>query len=26
MKNRQNIVMIGNPGSGKTHTSLGIRQ
>ncbi|WP_028984109.1 IS21-like element helper ATPase IstB [Sporolactobacillus terrae] len=24
IKNRQNVVMIGNPGSGKTHTSIGI--
>lgn len=24
IKNRQNVVMIGNPGSGKTHLSLGL--
>jgi len=24
VKQRQNVVMIGNPGSGKTHTSIGI--
>ena len=24
VKNRQNVVMIGNPGSGKTHISLGL--
>ncbi len=24
IKNRQNVVMIGNPGSGKTHTSIGL--
>jgi DNA replication protein DnaC len=23
IKNRQNIIMIGNPGAGKTHLSIG---